>query len=188
MLKVYPAATDAEALESAAALASDLFIGYATWKWIEVHARTGQLAGLSLLVRPQDSGCAGREGQRRRGDVARHRRAARRRDRIRLRHARLDRNVTWEPSDRAAVGRDDDLLGQLRARPAIRTATGLPKWPRYDAGGGRVLHLDETIKAAPDVLRPRYEALDAFVEKAGQAKRLVYDQVRLKADTTQCLP
>ena len=41
ILKAYPAATDAEALESAAALASDLFIGHATWKWIEMHSRTG---------------------------------------------------------------------------------------------------------------------------------------------------
>src|SRR5262245_53199038 len=33
ILKMYPAATDAEAVESAASLASDLFIGYCTWKW-----------------------------------------------------------------------------------------------------------------------------------------------------------
>ena len=32
VLKVYPAASDAEAVESAAALAGDMFIGYGTWK------------------------------------------------------------------------------------------------------------------------------------------------------------
>ncbi len=42
ILKVYPASTDEEALESAAALASDLFISYSTWKWIEMHLQTGQ--------------------------------------------------------------------------------------------------------------------------------------------------
>ena len=31
--------------------------------------------------------------------------------------------------------------------------------------GGRVLHLDATIRAAPDTLRPRYQAIDAFVAK-----------------------
>ena len=41
ILKASPAGTDGEALESAAALASDLFIGEATWKWIEMHSRTG---------------------------------------------------------------------------------------------------------------------------------------------------
>ena len=40
LLKVYPAGTDAEALDSAAAMAGDMFLGYATWKWIEVHAKT----------------------------------------------------------------------------------------------------------------------------------------------------
>jgi len=30
----------------------------------------------------------------------------------------------------------------------------------------RVLHLDETIRDAPDSLRPRYQAIDAYVEKA----------------------
>ena len=41
LLKVYPAASDEEAVESAASLASDAFIGYATWKWIETHLQTG---------------------------------------------------------------------------------------------------------------------------------------------------
>ena len=41
MLKVYPATNDAEAVESAAALAGDMFIGYGTWKWLDVHLATG---------------------------------------------------------------------------------------------------------------------------------------------------
>ena len=40
ILKAYAPSTDAEAIEAAAALASDTFIGYATWKWIQVHAAT----------------------------------------------------------------------------------------------------------------------------------------------------
>jgi para-nitrobenzyl esterase len=43
-LKLYPARTDAEALESAAALVSDVFTGYSTWKWIEMHAATSRVA------------------------------------------------------------------------------------------------------------------------------------------------
>ena len=41
MLKAYPAATDAEALESAAALASDSFIGYWHLEVDRTHAKTG---------------------------------------------------------------------------------------------------------------------------------------------------
>jgi para-nitrobenzyl esterase len=40
-LKLYPAASDAEARKSATAVASDNFMGYSTWKWIEAHAATG---------------------------------------------------------------------------------------------------------------------------------------------------
>ena len=38
--KVYPASTATEALQSLTDLASDRFIAYSTWKWLDVHART----------------------------------------------------------------------------------------------------------------------------------------------------
>ena len=40
--KVYAASTDEEALRSAGDLASDLFIVYGTWKWIDTQAKTGK--------------------------------------------------------------------------------------------------------------------------------------------------
>jgi len=40
--KLYPASTDEDALRSAGDLASDLFIVYGTWKWIETQAKTGK--------------------------------------------------------------------------------------------------------------------------------------------------
>ncbi|HEY0780665.1 MAG TPA: carboxylesterase family protein [Gemmatirosa sp.] len=39
--KVFPAGTTEEAVQSATDLASDQFIGYSTWKWLDVQARTG---------------------------------------------------------------------------------------------------------------------------------------------------
>ena len=39
--KVFPASTAAEAQQSLTDLASDRFIGYSTWKWLDTHARTG---------------------------------------------------------------------------------------------------------------------------------------------------
>ena len=41
VLKLYPAATDAEVVEAATALASDRFIVYSTWKWLDLHRKTG---------------------------------------------------------------------------------------------------------------------------------------------------
>ena len=40
-LQAYHVSTDADVKAAATALASDRFIGYGTWKWIDLHARTG---------------------------------------------------------------------------------------------------------------------------------------------------
>src|ERR1039458_7408038 len=42
ILKLYPAATAAQARRSAQDLAGDRFIAYGTWKWMEMHLKTGQ--------------------------------------------------------------------------------------------------------------------------------------------------
>ncbi len=39
--RLYPASTDEEAVQSATDLAGDCFIGYSTWKWSDLHGRTG---------------------------------------------------------------------------------------------------------------------------------------------------
>ncbi len=41
VLKLYPGTTDAEVLQSATDLSSDRFIVYSTWKWIDLHSKTG---------------------------------------------------------------------------------------------------------------------------------------------------
>ncbi|WP_157579271.1 carboxylesterase/lipase family protein [Spirosoma montaniterrae] len=41
VLKLYPGATAEEAMQSATDLSGDRFIGFSTWKWTDMHARTG---------------------------------------------------------------------------------------------------------------------------------------------------
>jgi para-nitrobenzyl esterase len=51
---VYPVRTAAEALQSVTELAGDQFIGYSTWKWLDVHGRTsGQPVYRYLYARPR---------------------------------------------------------------------------------------------------------------------------------------
>lgn len=42
VLKLYPASTQEEVLQSATALAGDRFTGYSTWKWADVHSKTSR--------------------------------------------------------------------------------------------------------------------------------------------------
>ena len=52
--KVFPAATPEEAQQSATDLASDRFIGFSTWKWLDVHAKTsGKPVYRYLYARPR---------------------------------------------------------------------------------------------------------------------------------------
>jgi para-nitrobenzyl esterase len=162
VLKAYPATSDAEALESAAALASDMFIGYATWKWVEMHGRTARAPvyrysfDRKIPVAP-DAKVNGVAATSR--DIG-----ARHAGEIEYVFGALDSlpKVPWEESDRKLSDAMATYWTNF-ARSGDPNGSGLPKWPRYDASG-RVLHLDETIGDKPDSRRPRYEALDAYVQ------------------------
>ena len=164
ILKEYPASNDAEALESAAALASDLFIGHATWKWIEVHRQTGRSPIYRYLFDrkipvPADQTLNGVPATSR--DIG-----ARHAGEIEYVFGTLALSlpkVPWEASDRRLSDAMTTYWSNF-ARAGDPNGGGLPKWPRYDRDQ-RVLHLDETIRDAPDAHRARYEAIDAYVQK-----------------------
>ena len=53
-VKVFPASTPEEALQTVTDLASDRFIGFSTWKWLEVHSKTsGKPVYRYLYARPR---------------------------------------------------------------------------------------------------------------------------------------
>jgi para-nitrobenzyl esterase len=167
LLKVYPASTDAEAVESAAALASDVFIGYSTWKWIEAHQATGKAPvyryrfSRKIPVAP---------GQVRNGrPVTAEDVGARHAGEIEYVFGTLDtvKAVTWTTADRAlseAIGR----YWTNFARTGDPNGSGLQAWPRLGPGpagplqdmGPRLVDLDTTISAIPEPARNRFEVLD----------------------------
>ena len=164
ILRVYQAATDAEAVESAAALGSDMFIGHATWKWIEMHANTGRAPVYRYsfdrkIPVAADAKIMGVAATSR--DIG-----ARHAGEIEYVFGALDsvRGVAWEASDRGLSDAMTTYWANF-ARSGDPNGPGLTKWPRYEASGRRVLHLDERIYEAADSMRPRYEALDAYVDR-----------------------
>jgi para-nitrobenzyl esterase len=165
ILSVYPASTDDEAIESAAALGSDMFIGFSTWKWLEVHGQTGQSPvyrysfDRKIPVAP-DTKINGKPATAK--DVG-----ARHAGEIEYVFGQLDSvpKVTWDKSDRAL---SDQMMSYWSnfAKSGEPNGSGLPTWPRYEKSSGyQVMHLDETSKASPDATRKRYETIDAVSSK-----------------------
>ncbi len=164
-LKAYPATTAAEAIESAAALASDSFIGYATWKWIEMQLQTGK----SPVYRYSfDRKIPVEPGQKVNGVPATSQDiGARHAGEIEYVFGALELSlpkVPWEPVDRKLSDAMTTYWANF-ARTGDPNGAGLPKWPRYHATTRRVLHLDQTIRDEPDTTRERYELLDAVTAR-----------------------
>ena len=167
LLAHYPANSDAEAVESAAALGGDTFVGLSTWKWLDVHARTGGGAPVyrfrfdrKIPVAP-DARVNGQPATS--ADIG-----ARHAGEIEYVFGMLDtiEGVTWAESDRTL---SDQMMRYWSnfARSGDPNGPGLPQWPRLsEKDGFQVMHLDETSRAAPDSLRTRYVALDAIVSSA----------------------
>jgi para-nitrobenzyl esterase len=165
VLKAYPAGSDAEALESAASLGSDLFIAYATWKWLEVHRQTG---GSPVYRYRFDRAIPIAPDTKVNGVIATAKDiGARHAGEIEYVFGALDSvpNVTWDEADRKL----SDLMMSYWsnfARSADPNGPGLPRWPGYDkATGDQVMHLDVQPAAKPASDRPRYEALDVVAAK-----------------------
>jgi len=161
ILKAYAPSTDAEAIEAAAALANDTFIGYSTWKWIQVHAATRAPVyrysfDRKIPVAP-DTKVNGKIVTS--ADIG-----ARHAGEIEYVFGQLETvpKVTWPQEDRAL---SDQMMSYWSnfARTGNPNGNGLPTWPLYDAASGAgVLHLDTTITARKDEFKARYEALDGL--------------------------
>ncbi len=174
LLDAYPAATDAEALESAASLASDLFIGYSTWKWIEAHRATGHAPVYRYLFSRQIPVAP---GQTRNGrPVTAEDVGARHAGEIEYVFGTLDtvRHVPWTAADKT-LSESIGTYWTNFARSGNPNGGALPRWPVLGAvapgamqdKGPRLIELDTTIRAIPEPHRARYEVLDQLLRAPG---------------------
>ena len=147
-LQLYPGENDAQAARSAVDFSSDQFIAFGTWKWIEAQRKTGEapvyryhfeLPALPSKFHP--------------GTGAFHS------DDIEYVFGTLETRpgATIRPEDRKL---SEQMMSYWTnfAKHGDPNGAGLPVWPRYGADH-ELIHLDSTITAGPDALRPRYEFL-----------------------------
>ena len=154
VLKLYPAGSDAEARMSATAIASDNFMGYCTWKWIEAHSATGGSPVYRYLF-DQIVPTA-------KGDPAPDDPGASHATDIEFVFSTLDsRKLAWRPADRQ-VSEWMVAYWTNFAKTGNPNGSGLPAWPAWAAGSKReVMRLNATPKAEPEQHRDRYLFHDA---------------------------
>jgi para-nitrobenzyl esterase len=171
-LKLYPASTDAEALQSAYSLVSDNFIIFSTWKWINAQAETAKAPVYHYIFEEVPATKPGSTigpakipasevGARHAGEIE-----------------YVFGTLTWEalpwtPADFKV----SDLMTSYWANFIAKgdpNGAGLPKWPRYDAADKfQTMHLvDDSSAAAPEANRARYIFMDEQAPKLIQAQQV----------------
>jgi para-nitrobenzyl esterase len=174
-LALYPASDDEEALKSATDLAGDRFIAYGTWKWCDLHGRTGGAPVYRYLyahprppMRPEMGnampGLAGGvvdaadEG----AVVLPPARGAVHSAEIEYAMGNLATNLVY------AWTEDDDQVSEVMQsyfanfiKRGDPNGPGLPEWPSANQGEiVRLMRLDVESRAEPERHRARYLFLD----------------------------
>jgi para-nitrobenzyl esterase len=167
VLKLYPGKAEKQVKESARDLASDQFIAYSTWKWVDMQVETGKSPVYRYRFEQAPPAPPGEPG-----------RGAYHSADIEYVFETLDwKHLAWTADDRKL----SDMISSYWANFAKNgnpNGPGLPEWPGYNQADGYEvmhLHLGTVVRsghampyAAPDELRSRYELLDRIAHERGE--------------------
>jgi len=162
--KVFPASTPEEAMRSMTELASDRFIGYSTWKWLDVHAKTsGQPVYRYFYSRPRPATVA-TSGP----GAAPAARGAAHSAEIEYAMGNLSLNpvYAWTPEDQKVSQTMQGYFANF-VKTGNPNGPGLPQWPVGTVGAnGEVtrMRIDVDTRAEPEP-RAKYLFEDEFYTK-----------------------
>ncbi|WP_224999410.1 carboxylesterase/lipase family protein [Cesiribacter sp. SM1] len=175
VLKLYPGTTEAEVLQSATDLAGDRFIGYSTWKLIDVHATTSnQPVYRYYYTRPRPAmraemgdaapGLAGgvvKSSDKNAVKVPPAQGAVHSAE-IEYAMGNLSTNTVfaWTPEDYKVSEIMQNYFANF-IKTGNPNGAGLPKWPAVNGEeGAQLMQIDVESGAKPDQNRPRYLILE----------------------------
>jgi para-nitrobenzyl esterase len=167
VLKAYAPKTPDEVLQAATDLASARFISHGTWKWTELHLKTGGKPVYRYYytrIRPSYSGIPGQLPPPEPPAGAPRPKTLGAAHSAEIQYAMgnldLDTRYAWGPDDYKVEAAMQQYFANF-VKTGNPNGPGLPKWPTYDARTGyRRIRLDVTPAAEPEPERARYEALD----------------------------
>jgi para-nitrobenzyl esterase len=147
VVRAYGASSDEQAPAAAAALASDLFIAYSTWKWVEVHAASAPVFRYRFdRVLPAPNGM-NRFGAAHASDIEYSF------------HTLDSKKDPWTPDDRSAEATFSAALANF-VKTGTPVGPGVPEWPEFGKTR-RVMTIDAKSAHQPEPDRARYELIDA---------------------------
>src|SRR5947209_243481 len=172
-LKLYPASTREEVIESATDLASDRFIGYSTWKWFDLHVRTGGkpvyryfYARPRPAMRPEmgnaTAGLAGGVVRGQNAPAMPPARGAVHSAELEYALGNLSTNnvYAWTPDDYKVSKLMEEYFANF-IKKGDPNGPGLPAWPADTASSPvQVMRIDVTSRAEPESHADRYSFLD----------------------------
>ena len=178
VLKLYPGSTPEEVLDSATALASDRFIAFSTWRFMDAHAKTaGRPVYRYFYARPRPKFLGGYPESPGGPPAAPQPPARGAAHSAEIEYAMgnlaTNRYFEWEPADHKV---SEVMQGYFVnfIKTGNPNGPGLPSWPAYAASDGfQILRIDVESRAEPEKSRPRYLFLEPFLatEPAGRTGR-----------------
>jgi para-nitrobenzyl esterase len=150
----YPAATDAEAEQAATDLAGDRFIGYSTWKWADLHGKTGDKPVYRYLFARARPGAPRGGGAVHSAEIE-----------YALGNLATNKVYAWTADDYKVSRVMEDYFANF-IKTGDPNGAGLPKWPVANGGArAQFMRLDVDSHAAPERHRGRYVLLDQLLMK-----------------------